>query len=76
MSDPDAKIKVTDQHGEVEIIGNREGLLWLSEICAGLASLTEAEAKTPANHYHINPSMGHGTQDTVDAIILCQLDLS
>jgi hypothetical protein len=48
------KLKVIPlESGEVEIVGNRAGLEGLAEICAGLAELSDEEAKTPANHYHI-----------------------
>ena len=75
MEDEKAKIKVEYNNGEIEIIGNRAGLNWLSDACAGLADLTAEEAKTAANHYHILAGVGPGTEDTLDAIILFKPDL-
>jgi hypothetical protein len=39
--------------GEFEVVGNRAGLRDLAEVCFGLSQLSDDEAKTAANHYHI-----------------------
>ena len=43
--------------GGFEIIGNREGLLGLAEICRRLAALPETpeESRRLGNHYHYAP---------------------
>jgi hypothetical protein len=45
--------------GEIEIVGNRAGLEGLADMCSGLASLEDEEAKTAANHYHIDQWMNN-----------------
>ena len=64
------KLKVIRlESGEVEIVGNRAGLKGLAEMCVGLAGLSDKEAKTPANHYHIADYMNNAEEDSMELII-------
>ena len=64
------KLKVIRlESGEVEIVGNRAGLKDLAEMCAGLAELSDEEAKTPANHYHIADYMNNAEEGSMELII-------
>ena len=38
----DGKIKIIKNNGEIEIIGNREGLQWLAEICLSMSEKGDA----------------------------------
>ncbi len=58
-----------------EIAADREALLWISEICQGLANLTDEEAKTGANHYHLDEYLGHAEPGSAPLIILYKPDL-
>jgi hypothetical protein len=71
----EAKIKVTNNNGEIEIIGNREGLKFLAEICRSMSEITDDEAKTPANHYHIADYLNNAEGGSTPLIILCKPDL-
>jgi len=57
-------VRRTDK-GEIEIVGNRAGLLGLAEMCDGLAGLTDEEAKTAANHYHVDEWMHNAEPGSV-----------
>ncbi len=56
---------------EVEIVGNRKGLLALAAICSGLAELTPEQLLTPANHYHLDESFWGTEKGSVPLIVLC-----
>lgn len=56
------KLMVNNKNGEIEITGNRAGLKFLGEICFGLSKLTDEEAKTAANHYHLQEGMDTASQ--------------
>jgi len=73
MTEP--KIIVTFENGEVEILANREGMNFLSDICAGLGDLTDEEARTPANHWHINELMNTAEKGSIPMMITLKLDL-
>ena len=66
---------VQSKAGEIEIIGNRAGLKDLAEVCRRLSELSDAEAKTPANHYHIADYMNNAEEGSLELIILCNPDL-
>jgi hypothetical protein len=64
------KLKVTRlKGGEIEIIGNRTGLKDLADVCRGLSELSDEEAKTPANHYHIADYMSNAEEGSLELII-------
>jgi hypothetical protein len=64
------KLKVIRlESGELEIIGNRTGLKDLADVCRGLSELSEEEAKTPANHYHIADYMSNAEEGSLELII-------
>ena len=57
------------ENGELEIIGNRAGLKDLADVCLGLSELTDEEAKTPANHYHISDFFNNAEEGSLELII-------
>lgn len=70
------KLKVVRlNNGELEIIGNRSGLRDLAEVCQGLSSLSDDDAKTPANHYHISDYMNNAEQGSLELLIRYDPDL-
>ena len=71
----DEKIKIIKNNHEIEIIGNREGLKWLADICLSMSEISDEEAKTPANHYHIADYMNNAEEGSIPLIILCKPDL-
>ena len=69
------KLKVERlETGEIEITGNRAGLKDLAEVCKALSELSDDEAKTPANHYHISDFMNNAEEGSLELIILCKPD--
>ncbi len=66
---------VTCDNGEVEILANREGMSFLSEICYGLSKLTDEKAKIPANHWHIDEFMNTAEKGSIPMMITLKLDL-
>jgi hypothetical protein len=70
------KLKVVRlESGEVEIQANRAGLKDLAEVCQGLSELTDEQAKTPANHYHIADYMSNAEEGSLELIILYKPDM-
>ena len=55
--------------GEIEVIGNRAGLKDLAGVCRGLSELSDDQAKTPANHYHIADYMNNAEDGSLELII-------
>jgi hypothetical protein len=65
------KLKVTRlEGGEIEIAGNRAGLKDLADVCQALSELSDEEAKTPANHYHVADYMNTAEEGSLELIIL------
>ena len=76
MSNEDYKLTVVQlDTGELEIIGNRAGLKGLAEMCIGLSELSDAAAKTAANHYHIADYMSNALEGSLELIIRYDPDL-
>jgi hypothetical protein len=70
------KLKVVRlESGELEIQGNRTALRDLAQVCQGLSELTDEQAKTPANHYHIADYMNNAEQGSLELIILYRPDM-
>jgi hypothetical protein len=71
------KIKVLARDDGCEIVGNREGLIGLAEICQRLAALPEddEQAKRLGNHYHFAPWMNNAEEDSITLTILYKPDL-
>jgi hypothetical protein len=65
------KIRVQKTDTGIDVIGNREGLIGLAEICLRLALLPEndAEARTLGNHYHY-AEWGNNVEPGSDAELL------
>jgi hypothetical protein len=55
--------------GELEIIGNQAGLRDLADVCRGLSELSDEDAKTAANHYHIADYMNNAEDGSLELII-------
>ena len=76
MSQEGYKLKVVRlDSGEIEIIGNRSGLRDLAEVCQGLSNLSDEDAKTPANHYHIADYMNNAEEGSLELLIRYEPDL-
>ena len=76
MTQDEYKLKVVRlESGELEIQGNRAGLKDLAEVCKGLSELTDEQAKTPANHYHIADYMNNAEEGSLELIILYDPDM-
>ncbi len=71
------KLKILPYQDGFEIIGNREGLRGLAEICVRLADLPEndEEAKKLGNHYHYADYMNNLEGGSIPLIILYKPDL-
>jgi hypothetical protein len=61
--------------GEIEIVANRAGLKELGDVCHRLSELSDEEARTGANHYHIADYMNNAEEGSLELIILCKPDL-
>jgi hypothetical protein len=76
MSQEHYKLKVLkSESGEIEIIGNRAALKDLADVCRGLSELSDEEAGTAANHYHIADYLNNAEEGSIELIILCNPDL-
>ena len=58
-----------------EITADREALIWFSEICLELSKLSDADAKTAANHYHLDEYLGNAEPGSIPLVILYKPDL-
>ena len=71
LSQEPYKLKVIRlESGEIEIIGNRAGFKDLADVCQSLSELSDEEAKTAANHYHIADFMNNVEEGSLQLIIL------
>jgi hypothetical protein len=76
LSQDQYKLKVVrTESGEIEIIGNRAGLRDLADVCQSLSNLSDEQAKTPANHYHIADYMSNAEEGSLQLIILYKPDM-
>ena len=76
MSRETYKLKIVRlDGGEIELIGNRAGLRDLADVCQGLSELSDDQAKTPANHYHIADYMNNADDGSLELIIRYEPDL-
>jgi hypothetical protein len=70
------KLKVIRlETGEIEIVGNRAGLKDLADVCQQLSNLSDDEAQTGANHYHIADYMNNAEEGSLELIIRFRPDL-
>jgi hypothetical protein len=75
MGNDTYKLKVVrSENGEIEIIGNRAGLKDLADVCQKLSELSDEDAKTGANHYHIADYMSNAEDGSLELIILYKPD--
>jgi hypothetical protein len=68
------RVSLSERAGEreVEIEGNRKGLIALAAICSGLAELTSEQLLTPANHYHLDEDFWGTEKGSVPLIVWCR----
>jgi hypothetical protein len=69
------KIRTTFNQNEIEIAADKEGLKYLSDICLKLSNLSESEAMTPANHYHLLEGFRNLEKGSISTVILYDIDL-
>jgi hypothetical protein len=64
---PNYKLRVNfnKKRNEIEIIGNSDGLKYLSEICQRIIGKTD-----PSGHWHFSDSFHTLDKDSVDLIII------
>ena len=71
MTEDHYRLKVIRlESGEIEIQANRAGLRDLAEVCKRLSELTDEQANTSANHYHIADYMNNAEEGSLELIIL------
>jgi len=76
LSEEPYKLKVQRlENGEIEIVGNRAGLRDLADVCRDLSELSDEQAKTAANHYHIADYMNNAEEGSLELMILFKPDL-
>jgi hypothetical protein len=76
VSQEEYRLKIVRlESGEIEIIGNRAGLKDLADVCQKLSELSDEEARTGANHYHIASYMNNAEEGSLEMIILFKPDL-
>jgi len=59
-----SSIRVSTKGDEISIAGSREDFAFLASVCSRLASLSDAELQTPANHFHLMPGMENASPDS------------
>ena len=52
-------ICATVEGNEIVIAATRKDFAHIASVCSRLASLSDTELQTPANHFHFMPSMGN-----------------
>jgi len=68
------KYKISKYKDGFEIAADREALIWISEICLNLRKLNDTDAKTAANHYHLDEYLGNAEPGSIPLVILCKPD--
>jgi hypothetical protein len=63
------RITVFTDGQEVVLSATRSGFAQLSTICSRLASLTNAELATHANHFHFMANMNNATIDSLPLVL-------
>jgi hypothetical protein len=69
------KLKISAYQDGFEIVGNREGLQGLAEMCLALSRLSAEEAQTAMNHYHFADYTNSAKEGSIPLIIRFQPDL-
>lgn len=54
---------------EIIIAGTREDFAFIASVCSSLASLSDTEIETPANHFHIGPGMGNASRRSKELVL-------
>jgi hypothetical protein len=57
-------ICASTEGSEITIAASREDFAFLASVCSRLASLSDAELETPANHFHLMPGMENTSPDS------------
>ena len=68
------RLKISRYQDGFEIVGNRQGLRDLAEICLALSRLSNEDAQTAASHYHFADYMNSAEPGSVPLIIRFQPD--
>jgi len=61
---------------EIVIVATREDFAYIASICSRLASLSDTELQTPANHFHFMPSMGNASSRSRPLVLQAVADPS
>jgi len=69
------KLQISRHQDGLEIVGNRDGLRGLAEVCLALSRLSDEEAQTAANHYHFADDMNSAEEGSLPLVIRFQPDL-
>jgi hypothetical protein len=74
---PGEKLTARRYENGFEIIGNREGLRGLADVCLALAALPEDvdASRKAGNHYHFDEDMNNLEPGSVPFVILYKPDL-
>ena len=76
MANDEYKLKIVRlESGEIEIIANRAGLKDLAQVCIALIEVSDEEATTAANHYHIADYMNNAEEGSLELIVRYDPDL-
>jgi len=70
----EGKLNVAFVNGEVLIEGDREGLRYLSMVCVRLTHLSDEEARTPSNHFHLSENVGNVQRGSLPTVIVHKED--
>lgn len=66
------RLRISRYQDGFEIVGNREGLRSLAEVCLALSRLSNEEAETAANHHHFADYMNSAEVGSVPLIVRFQ----
>lgn len=57
-------LKISKQGDEISILGNKEGLEYLSSICLAIIGKTD-----PSGHWHIMPEMNNASAGSLPTVV-------
>ena len=63
------RITVFTDAQEIVLSATRSGFAHLAGVCSRLASLTDAEVATPANHFHFMPDMNNASAGSLPLVL-------
>ncbi len=68
------RITVSIDAPEVLLTATRSGFARLASVCSRLASLTDDELATPANHFHFMADMNNATTNSIPLVLQATTD--